>query len=145
MLFRSVLSVNAARELRIYNIRHLMIDVPDFHPNPVKSSPRKPSEFAALNLVETIVGTVEPQAWDWGQPLPPVEYEHGLDGIPMRRVRGSERVLDAASAGHAPASGARWYFEHPRPAIIRYWGDVIIVHAPDYIHRQLAGYGKQPK
>ena len=25
-------------------------------------------------------------------------------------------------------------------AIIRYWRDVMIIHAPDYIHRQVGGY-----
>lgn len=139
------LSVNAAREMRVYSVRDLMIDVPNFAAAPGGTDKRRPSEVAALETVETIVGVVEPQAWDWGQPLPAVEYEFGLDGVPMRRVGGHDAVLDAAAAGHTPASGVRRYVEHSRPAIIRYWGDVVIVHAPDYIHRQLAGYGAQPE
>ena len=44
------------------------------------------------------------------------------------------------SGPSAPIAAPRRYVPPRRIAIIRYWRDVPIIDAPDYIHRQVGGY-----
>lgn len=123
------LSVPAARSLHLYYIRDLMIEPPSI------GRKRKLPEGVALDRVETIVTTIEPDAWDWGQ----VEYD---DDDPNRNVTigAPRRTGTGRSQQPGPGNSAPQFIEAEKPAIIRHWRDVLIVLAPDYIHRQLGGY-----
>ena len=129
---RDRLSVPVARERRLYPIRHLMIDVPDFVNHYIPGSargeaPRKHPAQVAVELVETIVESIETDLWDWGQldeEAPPARNAPLDPGATpaMRNERPTPR--------YAPAR---------RAAVIRYWRDVLIVDAPDFMHRQING------
>lgn len=135
---KASLSVNAARDLRVYNVRDQLAPTSNFASNRGGHQKRDLSQAVALDCVDTIVGTIEPEAWDWGQGSES-GYAPGLEA-PHPNLRPPDPVMDAA-AGYPTEPAQRRYFEPARPATIRYFGDVMIVVAPDYIHRQLAGYG----
>jgi hypothetical protein len=88
-------------------------------------------------VVESIVSTVEPEAWDYGQ----------FDYYEEDERSGDPTARDLPSGGGAtkPESPSRLrprrprYVEIQKPAIIRHWRDVLIVYAPPYIHRQIGG------
>jgi hypothetical protein len=129
------LSVPAAQATRIYHVADLIVDIPD---NPRDRTRR---EVYALDVVQEVCENVEPGQWDYGQPLEPLPREDYVRSPKAQAPDGQ------AGDGHRPdrpatpppAPGGR-YVTHPKPAIIRYWRDVVIVHAPDYIHRQIDGY-----
>lgn len=137
---KSRLSVPAARERRTYYLADLIIDVPD---TPLD---RTRHEVLALDQVQAIVETIEPDAWDWGQ----IDYDSEDDSarLPAPQTLSGGTVPAAAlppppapSAGTATATAAPRRYVRPRKiAIIRYWRDVLIIDAPDYIHRQVGGY-----
>ncbi len=143
------LSVPAARETRTYYIADLIAGGPARR------------EVMALELVQKICETVEPGIWDYGQPVEPDDVEAppappvaapdfrvappGPDAAPPPDetpppAEPAEPSRPAAPSYHGVAGR---YVPHRSIAIIRYWRDVIIVHAPDYVHRQIGGYGKQ--
>lgn len=142
------LSADAARELRLYNVRDLLLEAPDMYANPLErrlmGANRKPSETLSLDFVETVVGTIEPRSWDWGQPLE-VARDMGLEAPPDSTGTTPSDSRPMRSGQPGPSRWGRRYAEHPTPAVIRCWGDVVLVLAPDYIHRQLGGYGPNPK
>ena len=126
------LSVPAARTLRLYYIRDLMLDIHDFNERP------KTQLGIALDQIDTIVNTIEPEAWDWGQ----VEYYQADDErvVRSRNDRPASGESNDDDDDVSPADRPRpEYVEPLRPATIRHWRDVLIVLAPDYIHRQLGG------
>ncbi len=115
------LSAPAARRTRLYYIADLIIDIPD---NTVVRTRR---EVLALDLVRDIVENIEPGDWDWGQQEEPVE---------PRLTRADETRTPVTGTG----AEAPRYVAPRKIAIIRYWRDFLIIHAPDYIHRQINGY-----
>lgn len=138
------LSVDAARDLRVYNIRDLMWDAPNLGGGGAEAVGRTPSEALGLDFVETVVGAVEPEAWDWGQD-PDQEESAFLEGYNKNLRPANADPARPAVTSNVPIGAGRQFVAHYKPAIVRYWGDVVIVVAPDYIHRQIGGYGQQPK
>ncbi len=149
------LSVPAARETRLYYIADLIVDIPE----DVDARTRR--EFNALEIVQDICETIEPGQWDYGQAPEPQDEE--FYGAGAERIRTADPALvppaapppeqpeptpqpDPAATPATPPPAQRAstpppnYVPQSRTAIIRYWRDVIIVHAPDYIHRQIDGY-----
>lgn len=114
------LSVPAARDTRTYYIADIIFDLPS-HP-----LVRTRRELNALELVGEICETIEPGQWDYGQPPDDSDREHMLSL--QWQWRGK------------PTVPPRRYVPSARLATIRYWRYVIIVTAPDYIHRQINGY-----
>jgi len=144
---KSRLSVPAACERRMYYIRDMMLNE---SLDMTGGEARVPADAMALDLVELIVTTIEPEMWDWGQvdyeivgpPAPPSAVEPGSsvpidDGTLQRRI--NPRENPAANPANAPDPR---YIPRQKPAIIRHWRDVIIVDAPDFVHRQIAGYAQ---
>jgi hypothetical protein len=129
------LSVPAARTLRLYYIRDLLLHIGSYREK------RKLQLGIALDHVETIVNTIEPDAWDWGQ----IEYyeDDGDQGLIRKDTRGSRRPGGGADARRVTRPRPE-YVEAQKPAIIRHWRDVLIVLAPDYIHRELGGEKAPP-
>jgi hypothetical protein len=126
------LSVPAARDTRTYYVADLNVDIPE---NPIDRTRR---EVHAMDVVQEICETVEPGEWDYGQELEPAEQE---DFVPSPKAD-----TDRKSAGQGTAPPPRrpsTQGRHVPPvkvAIIRYWRDVVIIHAPDFFHRQIKGY-----
>ncbi len=139
------LSADAARDLRVYNIRDLMWEAPTLGGGDrAEGKGRKPSEALGLDFVEAVVGAVEPEAWDWGQD-PDEEESAFLEGYNKNLRPANPDPARPAVTSNVPIGAGRQYVAHYKPAIIRYWGDVVIIVAPDYIHRQIGGYGPQLK
>ncbi len=149
------LSVPAARETRLYYIADLIVDIPE------DVDERTRREYNAIEIVQDICETIEPGQWDYGQ-APELQDEE-FYGAGAERIRSADPALvpavpppptvppaqpdpAATPAAASPAQRASTpppnYVRQSRTAIIRYWRDVIIVHAPDYIHRQIDGYQK---
>jgi hypothetical protein len=130
------LSVPAARETRTHYIADLIIDVPN---SPYSMGCR---ELNALFVVQDICENVEPGAWDYGQTPEPIDEEILLDALSpaSRPVPSAAPEATGPRAAPPPPPPPRRFVQPTRIAIIRYWRDVVIVHAPDYIHRQLSGY-----
>ncbi|MHC5115250.1 MAG: hypothetical protein ACYTGP_12575, partial [Planctomycetota bacterium] len=85
--------------------------------------------------------TVEPDAWDWGQ----VDHYGDDEASATARVTtgsGGGAVRGRRGGASAPRRAPARYVEPVLPAVIRHWRDVLIVVAPDYIHRQLGGVEK---
>jgi hypothetical protein len=137
------LSVPAARDTRTYYVADLIVDIPD---DPNRRTRR---ELNALDVVQDICETVEPGQWDYGQGPDQEDEELLLDPGLARRsdpqpAPAEAKQPDADQARRQPATPPRRYVRPTRIAIIRYWRDVVIVHAPDYIHRQINGYPGLP-
>jgi hypothetical protein len=133
------LSVPAARETRTHYIADLIIRMPGSS----HSTGRR--ELNALDLVQEICETIEPGQWDYGQTPERVDEELLLDALGQGQAGPATRpAATTAPESAEPAQQSqpppRRYVPPTRFAIIRYWRDVIIVHAPDYIHRQINGY-----
>ena len=140
------LSVPAARETRTYHIADLIMHIP---PNMV-SGERKRREVMALGAIAQIVENIEPGAWDYGQ----IDYDAPVEPPAPGQAESEKRIgtgdeMPATGADVAGEDGKRAGRPSPPPrryvsprkiAIIRYWRDVLIVNAPDYIHRQVGGY-----
>jgi hypothetical protein len=130
------LSVPAARDTRIYYAADLIVDVP----KNVKKRTRR--EVHAVHLVQKICETVEPGQWDYGQELDPPEEQ---DLLPSPQAQTDQKQADGgpvpptAPPPRRPVTYGR-HVPPAMPAMIRYWRDVVIIHAPDYIHRQINGY-----
>jgi hypothetical protein len=158
------LSIPAARETRIYEIRDLMIEAPNFDsgesfrvrelreaigasPEPGRSSTGRSQPLAlAVKIVEEIVETIEPEHWDFGQPIEPTEDERVDRDNAIAQPEPAESEGDSPDA--EPTSQPSSQPEQiPRAqagvivwASIRLWRDQLIVVAPDFIHRQIGGY-----
>jgi hypothetical protein len=133
------LSVPAARETRTHYIADLIIPVPG---SPYSAGLR---ELNACALMQEVCESIEPGAWDYGQTPEPVDEEILVNAL----GQGPPSAATQPTATTAPESPKtrrqlpvppRRYVPPTRIAIIRYWRDVVIVHAPDYIHRQIDGY-----
>jgi hypothetical protein len=134
---RSRLSVPAARERRTYYIRDFLIDMDLWR--------RLQPEFLALNVVEDIVENIEPDSWDYGQ----IDYDAETPDDADRRLTARNDRPPPSDGPDGEPNGAtrrtpppRRYVTPMKIASIRYWRDVIIVTAPDYLHRQINGYPK---
>lgn len=138
------LSVPAARETRLYPIRDLMLDAPSLH------SKRAQPLGMAVEVVGTIVETIEPGRWDYGQPRKPLPAPERLEERPENTdsdEAGDDLAPDVTSpqirpttvdrgpASQRQADVAQW-------ATIRIWRDHLVVIAPDFMHREIDGYPK---
>ncbi|HWB18867.1 MAG TPA: hypothetical protein VG711_01085, partial [Phycisphaerales bacterium] len=157
------LSVPADQEVRTYDIHDLMIEPPYFQspadpPDKQSTDPniihfrqaifgqghtdRKMPEDIAAELVEAIVEIIEPGHWDYGQQLPdpkdkpatsePENSEDDPDLNPYT-PRPRENLQDPHGKSFGPPFISKW-------ATIRVFRGQLIVKAPDFIHRQVAGY-----
>ena len=128
------LSVPAAFELRRYDITEQMFEVADY------GEQRRHPTVIGIETVESIVNTIEPGIWDYGQNGDEDEvlgpwWTTGHGGaatpgaLPVTRTRTGKPV--------------RVYREPRSIGTIRLWRKQLIVLAPDYVHRQLGGYGKE--
>jgi hypothetical protein len=160
------LAVPAARETRLYDIRHLMLEAPMFAPpgnGSARESERKynsaftgrrmkmvelengewvfrknPDELAS-EVVTAVVETVEPGMWDLGDDAAAPRADEAKDPGP---------ASTAAPGGSGPgAGGAQPNAPLPRArtgvgqwATLRVWRDQMIIKAPDFVHRQIDGY-----
>jgi len=127
------LSVPAAREMRTYYIADVIMDIPYRG-----GKDRKRREQIALNVIQEVVENIEPDAWDYGQ----VDY-YDPEDLAVRYATAPEHPEaggkpDAAAA--RPEPPLRRHVSPRKIAIIRYWRDLLIIHAPDYIHREIGGY-----
>jgi hypothetical protein len=133
------LSVPAARETRTHYIADLIIPVPG---SPYSLGLR---ELNACALMQEICESIEPGAWDYGQTPEPIDEEILVNAL-GRRPPSTATQAAPATGPEAPECRARSeppprrHVPPTRIANIRFWRDVIIVHAPDYIHRQIDGY-----
>ncbi|MHC4142419.1 MAG: hypothetical protein ACYSUF_11260 [Planctomycetota bacterium] len=133
------LSVPAARETRTHYIADLIIPIPG---SPYSLGLR---ELNACALMQEICESIEPGAWDYGQTPEPIDEEILVNALGQAPPSSATRAAPTTGP-EDPQRRAR--SEPPRRrhvpltriANIRYWRDVIIVHAPDYIHRQIDGY-----
>ncbi|MHC4079933.1 MAG: hypothetical protein ACYS15_08335 [Planctomycetota bacterium] len=133
------LSVPAARETRTHYIADLILPIPG---SPYSLGLR---ELNACMLMQDICESIEPGAWDFGQTPEPIDVEILVNALGQAPP---SSVTQPAATRSPPDTDPRRRFEPPprrhvpptRIANIRYWRDVIIVHAPDYIHRQIDGY-----
>lgn len=121
---------------RVYDIADLIMQIPD------AGEARKHRDALGLDLVEEIVETIEPGMWDWGQfddePIVPDDAPSipAKEAAPERDEPSGRTPLSGRGGADPPAR----YVPPRKPAIIRYWQGAIIVVAPDFIHRRLAGY-----
>ena len=148
------LSLPPARELRMYYIADIIMDIPE---SPHK---RRRREEVALDVIGEIVENVEPGAWDYGQ-----EPDDGEEADATYRERPEPEAADPGES-EAPRpdmpedpdwaddpAGTKAGDDRPRreppprryvlprkTALIRYWRDYMIIDAPDYIHRQIGGF-----
>ncbi len=128
------LSVPAACETRTYYVADLIVDIPE------TVDRRTRREVHALDVVASIVETIEPGQWDYGQPL-----EDEEEFVPSPRLSRGRSQAAAPNPTTRPGQAAprpRRYIPPRRVAIIRYWRDVLIINAPGYIHRQVGGIPK---
>jgi hypothetical protein len=134
------LSVPAAREMRTYYIADVIMDIPRR-----VGEERKRREQIALDVIQEVVENVEPDAWDYGQ----VDY-YDPEDLAVRYATAPESRETGGGDGEAggepdaaaarPEPPLRRYVSPRKIAIIRYWRDLLIIHAPDYIHREIGGY-----
>ncbi len=128
------LSVPAAREVRTYEISDLL-RIENYYEGggPVLTEGatrvREVQHDLVIELFDTILATVEPEAWE---PGPVVGGSRGGDlARPLpARVGRYQRVPNTAGL---QATG-KWASMRTMK-----W-DLLVVSAPDYIHRQIAGY-----
>jgi hypothetical protein len=158
------LSVPAARETRIYDIRHNMIEAPTFgSPGHGSDTPvnlkyasaftarrhamveqdngewvlRKTPAELADEIVTLVVETIEPGKWDVGQDRPRSRQDSDAP------AGGSATTAAPASSAPPPAAATA----QPRArtgvgawATLRIWRDQLVIKAPDFMHRQINGY-----
>lgn len=136
------LSVPAARDLRAYHVRDLMLEPPDFGGG---SESRKSPEEIAAQLFSTIIDVVEPQAWE------PVD-EQPLDGeraVPAGDRRTFSPPPVNTRGKHDPKNAQNWISHVKRGGALQVRGkwatmrlvrDQLFVNAPDFIHREINGY-----
>ena len=122
------LSLAAARTTRLYDIVDLKMHIPE---DPYD---RAQPDIGALDVIQKICENVEPGVWDYGQTT---GQEPATPGWSAPVSRAAETA--PAPKPSAPGRAGR-YVPPAKIAIIRYWRDVLIVHAPDYKHRQINGY-----
>jgi hypothetical protein len=138
------LAVRGARELRTYPIRDLLLEAPYFAGpglGGVLSGggfvDRKRPDDIAIELLDLIVDTVEPEAWE---PAPVEEPQE--DPTPIVRPGGpgdgGKTASPLPAAGGADPDAAK-FRRHGQWATVRYWRGTLIVNAPGFVHRQLGG------
>ena len=151
------LAVPAAREVRIYEVRDLLLSVPDFKYEPVNLmgpnalgqtkyvGVRKTADDLAAELLDLIVDVVEPEAWE--QEEDEEDYsEEPEDEAPSPKL--SDPNQTNRSQTDAQKRLAQYEYDkirHSRKgqwASAKYWQGKLIVRAPDFLHRQLNGYPK---
>jgi hypothetical protein len=162
------LAVPAARETRVYDVRHLMLEAPMFAPPNSGSDDeserkydaaftgrrmkmvelrngewvfRKNPDELASEVVTAVVEVIEPGMWDVGQ-----DRDTGKRGDELTEPASSAAVPGAApAAANSPAPQPRARAGTGKWATLRVWRDQMIIKAPDFMHRQVNGYPKPIK
>lgn len=150
------LAVPGAQEVRIYEVRDLLLAVPDFKYQPGLSmgealgqtkyiAVRKTADDLAAELLDLIVDVVEPEAWEQEEDEED-DLEESEDEAPSPNL--SESNQNNRTRSDAEKRKAQYEYDklrHSRKgrwASAKYWQGKLIVRAPDFIHRQLNGYPK---
>lgn len=123
------LSVPAAREIRLYSIGDIRLINRAGSPTELRgrSKMRPTREAEALDVLANVVERIEPETWDFGQPL--------IDEGAKRPI--PEMPIDASPPPQAPQPV---YQPLQKIASIRVYRDFLVVNAPDYYHRLIGGY-----
>jgi hypothetical protein len=142
------LAVPSARETRLYDVKDQMLQPPSFKPGGIAVRALPLENVVAL--VKEVCETIEPGRWDYGQHIHVPEEERlpsdtaPLDASSSGAAPEGQREADKTRSTGAPAeppSGARRaQLGVPMWASIRAWRGNLIVHAPDFIHREIVGY-----
>lgn len=132
---KSRLSLPAACERRIYDVNDVAMVIPkDNRPPGLGGEKRKVPETGGVEVVRSVVETIEPEIWDWGQRI--VEDEEGHQHVLPPAAPTTTAPAPARTRGRGPT-----YQPPLKIGIIRVWRGHLIVIAPDYVHRRIAGYG----
>ena len=138
------LSVPAAREMRLYDVRDIAFNARVLAP-PEEGLPPPAN---AVYVVEQICENIEPTRWDYGQQIEPAEEERLPSApAPLDQDGGGptiDQLLEQNSRDPAeappPPTARRAQLGVPIWATIRTFRENLIVIAPDFIHRQIGGY-----
>lgn len=133
---KSMLAESSRREIRVYDITDIRFEVPHFasrkfDPEGAQSQRHRPKEIS-VSLAKLIVNQVEPEAWKEPEPT----NEHG-------------QTLGAANTGGPVIPATNLDPNSKQDIYVRgQWASLqiradrdLVVHAPDFIHRQIGGYG----
>ncbi len=145
------LAVPGAREVRIYEIRDLLVEAPYFASIPDADSvhlSRKRPEDLAIEILDLMVDMVEPEAWEQEvQPDPEPEDEPapGSEDQPpspevTRPGQSTPTTTDPSKRGGYVQRSGEQFRRSGKWASARYWRGTLVVRAPDFVHRQLNGY-----
>lgn len=120
--------LNAFRRIEIYDINDLLLEIPDYDNAP---------EFDLSQVLQQSGG-----GGGGGGGQSPFQNSEGQDE--EDRVPRSERAEDLRNLITELVEFDQWVDNGGDAASIRYWQGSFIVNAPDYVHRQLAGYNWWP-
>ncbi len=150
------LAVPGAREVRIYEVKDLLLYVPNFKyenadllgGNALGQTKyvgtRKTADDLAAELLDLIVDVVEPEAWE--QEQKDDDSDNPEDEAPSRIL--SDPNHPTPEELEKARNSSQYEFDklrHRRSgqwASAKYWQGKLIVRAPDFLHRQLNGYPK---
>lgn len=142
---KSMLAEPSRRVVRVHDITDIRFEVPMFAPpaaaqaNPGLNRRRSPKEICA-DLARLVMHSVEPQAWE--EPPPSDEPAGNSPATPpMTPTTPSapavpSRNLDGYMSRNDIYVNGKWASMHFRD------DRTLVVTAPDFIHRQLGGYGE---
>lgn len=148
------LAVPGALEVRIYEVRDLLLSVPNFRydANDIALGAttyvdvRKTADDLAAELLDLIVDVIEPEAWEEKDKEDDVEFDESEDEAPSPKLTDPNQTNPPQT--DAEKRLAQYEYDKARHsrkgqwASAKYWQGKLIVRAPDFIHRQLNGYPK---
>ena len=134
---KQMLAESGRREIRVYDLTDLRFEIPNFSsptfdPSREHNIRRRPKQISA-DFAKLIVNQVEPDAW----------READAPGDPGR-------VLGPVGGGAMPAPAQNLDPDSQQDIYVRgQWASLhiradrdLVVNAPDFIHRQIGGYGR---
>jgi hypothetical protein len=139
------LAVPSARELRIYEITDLLLQPPTFAGDPLTGRPmtldRKTPREIAADLMTVVSDAVEPIAWE-----EPSEEERDAERGRLPHL--AKRDPSAPAGNPADARPSRnldpdsrdQLYVLGRWATMHFYDGKLIINAPDFVHRAVAGY-----
>ena len=140
--------------MRIYDVSKMLLSVPNFEYKPVDFikgnalgqteliGVRKTSDDLAAELLDLIVETIEPEAWEQDED----DYEESDVEAPAPKL--TVPNLSDPKLTEAEKRFLQYEYDKARHsrkgkwASVKYWQGKLIVRAPDFLHRQLNGYPK---
>ena len=135
-----------AWEVRTYPVRDLLLEPPYFAGPGLGAlgsltgggfTNRKLPGDLAVELLDLIVDTVEPEAWEPPQPPRPDD-----ESTPVLAPAVPDPDRAAPAAGGDPDPQKEKFRRRGKWATMRYWRGNLIVRAPDFVHRELGGTPK---